>query len=73
MLYFFFFSGPHPGGAEQVGPDRRRDLGQDHLHGEEQEGGQSVRAHARAHRQRIGGRIRRIQVRTHCTLFTIAK
>lgn len=41
--HFSPFSGSHPGSAEQMGADRRRDLGQDHLHGTQPEGGQSIR------------------------------
>ena len=45
-----------------MGVDRRRDLGQDHCPGEEQEGGQGLREGASAHSQWVQRRIRRIQV-----------
>ena len=55
-------AGPHPGGAEQMGVDRRRDLGQDHRAGAQPARGQGLRARPRPHRQRLRRRIRRIQV-----------
>lgn len=60
------FAGPHPGGPGQVEPNRRRDLGEGHSPGEEQEGGEGVRQGSGAHRQRLGRRIRRVPVSQKC-------
>lgn len=60
MPDFLSSTGSHTGGAGQVEPDRRRDLGQGHRLREEQTRGQGVREGARSHRQRLQRRLRRI-------------
>ena len=55
------FTGSHTGGSQQVAVNRRRDLGQDHRAGEEQESGQGLRPGSRPHSQRVGRWVRRVQ------------
>ena len=45
-----------------MGVDRRRDLGQGHRLGEEQEGGQGLREGTSAHGQRVQRWVRWVQV-----------
>ncbi len=64
-------AGPHPGSAEQVGVDRRRDLGEGDRAGAQPPRGQGLRPRPSPHSQRQRRRIRRIQVNYLCSVYAI--